>query len=171
MLWYDIIWYDTVHYTKSILIKFIVCMCVCMYVPLNLDNYWTDFDAVFGKRSEIIPGWTWTCSIFDKASKCCVIFAYLKAGLVLRLFLPTYWAISRKLLDRFWCDIGQTCSEGPGKYTEQHKILIDQVVFEVTLITAFFTDIFSYISKTTGPILIWFRNKLFGKTQEIYWAA
>ena len=31
-------------------------MYVCMYVPLNLDNYWTDFDAVFGKWSEIMPG-------------------------------------------------------------------------------------------------------------------
>ena len=37
--------------------KEFLCMYVCMYVygyvTLFLDNYWTDFDAVFGKWSDM----------------------------------------------------------------------------------------------------------------------
>ena len=45
-----------------------------------------------------------------------------------------------------------TCSDGLREYTEQHKIQIDSLVFEIQLnigFFGFFSDKFRYISKTT----------------------
>ena len=40
------------------------------------------------------------------------------------------WPPSRKLLDRFWRDLRQTCSEGQSEHVTENRIKIGPVVFE-----------------------------------------
>ena len=45
-----------------------VCMYVCMYVPYDLKNGWTDFGVQYIKLTGIIPGVSWASLFSEKKS-------------------------------------------------------------------------------------------------------
>ena len=78
-----------------------------------------------------MPGVSWTGSIFAKASKFRIRGVYLSGGrILLGLFTDIFSYISKTTGPILtWFSV--TCSDGPGMYTEQHKIKIVLVVFEI----------------------------------------